>query len=338
MEPKVTQVAEVDFEQIKNSASSKPEIGKQKYPGCFKKTIAFFIDHLIITALGAIVFFPLSDFFNSLYQHGWIPGYLISAIYFSLLESSLLKGQTIGKKIFSIKVADLKGRLIFPLFALGRYLLITIPLLNSAISESLATTIGITNTTIGGAIFLTIVGILFVGNTFFMLLHPQKRGLHDIIFGSIVVPVNYEPTDEIKNFTLKPLISSFVGFALLVTFFGNLYFNVRKNPDFSDISNLSEKIQKASSLPNISASYKTFAMNGKLTSFAIEVHVPVPYDKFDEDEYIESISTKLYSLVKTINTNPKVDTITLVFHAQKYIGVLPVSKTNKNRKKISEIK
>ena len=170
-----------------------------------------------------------------------------------------------------------------------------------------------------------------------MLFHPQKRGLHDILSKSLVVRANYEHGEQIKTFSLKPLISSFVGLALLVAFFENLYFKVGKNPDFSDISDLSDRIQKASAMTNLSASYRTFSMNGELTSFAIQVHVPVSYDKFDDAEYIESISTKLYPLVKTINTNPKVDTITLIFHAQKYIGILPVSKTSSNPKKISNI-
>ena len=337
MEPEDTQTKDAYFKQINKNTSAKPEIKIQKYPGCFKKTVAFFIDHLVITILGAILFFPLSNFFSSLYQHGWLPGYLLAAIYFSLFESSILKGQTVGKKIFSIKVANTEGKFISPFVALGRYVLITIPLLNGAISQSLATTIGITDTTIGGSIFLTIVGVLFIGNTFFMLFHPQKRGLHDLLLRTVVVPINFEPNDEIKKFAMKPLISSFVGLALLLTFFGNLYFKIGKNPDFSDISDLSDKIQKASSIQNLTASYKTFSMNGELTSFAIEVHVSVPYNKFDEKDYTEAISNKLYPLVKRINTNSKVDTITLVFHAQKYLGVLPMSKTSNNPKKLIEI-
>ena len=144
MESEATQATDVNFEQVENSALSMSEVKKQKYPGCFKKTIAFFIDHILVTIIGVIIFYPLSDFFSSLYQHGWIPGYLISAIYFSCFDSSLLKGQTIGKKVFSITVVNTEGKLISPFAAFVRYILITIPLLNSLISQSIATTVGIT--------------------------------------------------------------------------------------------------------------------------------------------------------------------------------------------------
>lgn len=310
---------------------------KQEFPGCFKKSIAFLIDNIIIAIIGIALLFPFSSFVGSLYQHAWIPSYLIGAVYFTILDSSITNRQSIGKMFFSIKVKAINKESVSPFAALGRYLLITIPLYNILISGSIASTIGITNTAIGGTIFLVVVGVLLSGNTLFMLFHPQKRGLHDILLNTVVVPNHYDESYEVKSFCLKPVLSGILGLVVLVVVFGSLFFKVGNNPDFSDINDLNEKLKKESHNKNINATYRTFAMNGKQTSFAIEVYVPIPYDKFDDNKFTDELSNKLYPLVKSININPKVDTITILFQAQKYIGAFPISKTSSSPKKISEI-
>lgn len=327
---------------IKFSSENQKAKFIQNYPGCFKKTIAFLIDNVIIALLGMAIFYPFSSFIGSLYVHAWLPGYLIGILYYAIIESSLMKGQSIGKMIFSLKVVSTNGSTLNPLTSVLRYIILTIPLYNGAISGSLATTVGITNTSIGGSVFLILVGVLITGNTLFMLFHPQKRGLHDIFLKSIVTSLDYNET-KIISFSLRPLISGAVGFALLALIFGNLFINFSEKPDFSEkldfseINSLSENIKRESSINNISATYKIFTLDGKQTSFSINVLVPIPYDKFGDKEYTKALSNKLYPLVKKINTNPKVDTITIIYKSRKYIGTFPISKHSKNPKKIDEI-
>lgn len=322
------------------SSSSEEEINlgtNFKYPGCFKKSVAFLIDQIIIAIIGMALLFPFSNFIGSLYYHAWLPGYLLGAIYFMVLEGFIFKGQSLGKRVFSMKVKTIEDSPISPLVSIGRYLLITLPFYNQPISNSIATSIGVTDTAIGGSTFLVIVGLLMVGNTVFMLFHPQKRGLHDIIFKSIVVPIKSGQFHQINSFTLKPVVTSIVGFAILGALFGSLIFKVGNNQDFSDIKALNEKIKIASEIDNLNVTYRTFSMNGKQTMFAIEVNTPVHYDKFDDTIFTEELSNKLYPLVKKINTNPKVDTVKVVFHTQKYIGAFPISKYKSESKKMSEI-
>ena len=170
-----------------------------------------------------------------------------------------------------------------------------------------------------------------------MLFHPQKRGLHDILLKSVVVPNNQIESLALKSFTLKPLLSGIIGIAILSFAFGNLIYQADKDPDFSSIKELSEKIRKESSIPNIGVSYTTLAMSGKQTMFAIQVEVPISNEKFDDKHFTEELSNKLYPLVKKINTNPKVDTIIIAFYATKYIGALPINKVNRLSRKLSEI-
>lgn len=328
---------EGESQDIATSDIIRTEVLEEKYPGCFKKSVAFLIDQIIIAIIGIVVFLPFSKFMGSLYQHGWLPAYLVGAVYFMILESKMLKGQSIGKMVFSFKVTSITGECISPIVSFGRYFLINLPFMNGAISNSLSSTIGITNTVVGGILFLLIIGVLLSGNTLFMLFHPQKRGFHDIIFKTVVVPVTYKPNAPISNITTKPMISGIIGLAILGLLFGNLFLKVGGDPDFSDINELSDKIKQEISIQNLSASYRTFSMNGKQTMFSIEVHVPIPYDKFDDKEYTEGLSNKLYPLVKNLNTNQNVDTISMVFHARKYIGAMPLNKTSRNPKKLTEI-
>lgn len=253
---------------------------RQRYPGCFKKAVAFIIDEIIIAVIGIVVFFPFSRFIYSLHQHAWLPGFLVGGVYFAILESSVFRGRSFGKRVFSLRVTSIEGKEISPFISFGRYLLVTLPFMNREISNTLASTVGITNTLIGGIIFLVIVAVLCSGN---------------------------------------------------------LFLRVGKNPDFADINALSDRIRQASSIRNISVSYGTFTSNSRLLMFAIEVHVPVPYDRFADKNFTDRISNELYPLAKELNTNPKVDNVTIVFHARKYFGAVPISKTMRTPRKLSEI-
>ena len=240
---------------------------------------------------------------------------------------------------FSIKVSTyLKTNLFLLSLQLGRYFLITIPFYSNPISKTIASTLGITNAAIGGYDLLNYRWDYIFWKHFLMLFHPQKRGLHDILLKSVVVPNNQIESLALKSFTLKPLLSGIIGIAILSFTFGNLIYQADKDPDFSSIKELSEKIRKESSIPNIGASYTTsFAMSGKQTMFAIQVEVPISNGKFDDEHFTEELSNKLYPLVKKINTNPKVDTIIITFHATKYIGAFPINKVIRLSRKLSEI-
>jgi hypothetical protein len=147
MSPEMTSDDQTISEQIEESSHGtvadrgfNAQAVKPKHTGCFKKSVAFLIDQVIITIFGIVVFFPFSKLIESLLQHGWLPGYFLGGIYFAILESSIFKGQSLGKMIFSCKVNSIEGKTISPLVSFGRYFLITLPFLNGAISNTIAST------------------------------------------------------------------------------------------------------------------------------------------------------------------------------------------------------
>lgn len=339
LQPNETGGLSQDTDEV-TSQEEKP----RKFPGCFKRTVAFLIDEIIIAGLSIVIFFPFSGFIDSLYQNAWLPAFLLGGVYFAVIESSVWKSQSIGKMIFSMKVNTVEGEPISPLVSFGRYVLIIFPFFNQDIGATLTSITGNVNIQIVSIIYLILVGVIFSGNTFFMLFHPQKRGLHDIIFSTAVFPTKYVVHGEVKNLTLRPVLGG-VGFLILLgLLLGGLLTNAIRNPDFADIEQLGQRIQSEANNKSISASYsyKTFStlnVNSppNKAAFAIEVNIPVPYSEIDNKAFIEHISKTIYPAVKRANTNPKVDTITLRFYARKFIGAFPISKTYNVPKKVSEI-
>jgi uncharacterized RDD family membrane protein YckC len=322
---------------LKKSTASPQSSQKEKtFPGCFKKSTAFFLDQIVIALIGMGLFYPFSGFISALSVHDWLPGYLVGVLYYMVMESSLFKSASLAKMAFSMQVRTTSGNKISMPVSLLRYLLITLPFYNNAVSQSIATTVGITDISVGGTGFLVLVGILFVGNTLFMVLHPQKRGLHDVLTGTVVVRADMAAF-QVQSWAKKPVFAGLAGLVVLGIVFGNMYCKQGKDPDFADIKTLTAKIKQQSRMENISVSYRKFVVQDKITVFSIDVHIPLSFDKFGDAVYTQALSDKLYPLVKKLNTNPKVNTISLVLHTRKFIGAFPISKYVSNSKELSEI-
>ncbi len=306
-------------------------------PGCFKKSTAFFLDQIIIALLGMGLLYPFSGFMASLGLHAWLPGYILGALYYMVLESRLVKSASLAKMVFSLTVRTVDGAKISPFVSLIRYICITLPFYNNAVSQSIASSVGITNTSMGGTAFLVVVGLLFVGNTLFMVLHPQKRGVHDLLCRTVVVPADTEKFPQVQSFTKKPVLGGIVGLLILGLVFGNLYLKQGKDPDFTGIDTLAAKVKEQSGLDTMTVSYRKITVQDKSTVFSIDVHVPVSFEHFSDSTFTGKLADSLFPLVKKLNTNPKVNTITLVFHTRKYIGAFPISKYSSSSREIDKI-
>ncbi len=69
MESEMASTIDGDLEKAEGASQDiatdqilEPEVLKQKYPGCFKKSVAFLIDQIIIAIIGIVVFFPFSKY------------------------------------------------------------------------------------------------------------------------------------------------------------------------------------------------------------------------------------------------------------------------------------
>ena len=77
--------------------------------GFLRRIGAFFIDGLILGLFGFLLGLFLENYFVQIGGWGRLIGFSIALLYFGLLNSSLNKGQTIGKILLKINVVDTNG-------------------------------------------------------------------------------------------------------------------------------------------------------------------------------------------------------------------------------------
>ena len=88
---------------------------------------AFLIDILFLGILGFFLGLFFKDYFITLGDYGSIVGFMISIIYFTLCNSHILGGQTIGKGLTNLKVVDCDDNLLSIKSAFIRSLILTFP-------------------------------------------------------------------------------------------------------------------------------------------------------------------------------------------------------------------
>jgi hypothetical protein len=82
---------------------------KELRPSVFKRLLALIVDFIILGIIGYVSGLFLEDFYVSLGKYGTLIGRTITIIYFSILQSSIGKGQTVGNKAIGAKVTNLQG-------------------------------------------------------------------------------------------------------------------------------------------------------------------------------------------------------------------------------------
>ena len=158
---------------------------------------AFLIDFIILGIFGFILGIIFEDFFVSLGQQGLLFGLLITLIYFSIGNSKISNGQTIGKKIVNIKTIDSNGNAISVQKSLARAIVLFTPyfLINYPIpGVDEITAINAFKETILISALIGII-VLFVANK------STRQSLHDLLLGTLVVNIkeNEDPAEILPN-------------------------------------------------------------------------------------------------------------------------------------------
>jgi uncharacterized RDD family membrane protein YckC len=152
-----------------------------EYAGFWRRFFALLIDSIIIGILAAVVSFIVDA---SIYLN-YLVTFLVAVLYFSFGFWGKAKGQTIGKRFLGLQVVDLSGR--GPNY--GRALLRSLPIAILLVSLQvgdlpqvgypLSILINISDYAI--AIFVSLSILITV------ILHPQKRGIHDMLAGTLCI-------------------------------------------------------------------------------------------------------------------------------------------------------
>ena len=177
----------------------------------WKRLWAFVIDSIILIILGAIL---CNVFYNQLLSMGdWavLVGFTIFVLYYGLQNSALCKGQTIGKRLFKIKVVSETGQYLNPTQSLLRSLILTPMLIFNNIVLPIGYVSMVWSVIIAGLTLIQVV--LFFANK------PSRQLLHDLIIRSVCISANAEIQNVEKN---KAKLAWAIGVPILIGLVGFL--------------------------------------------------------------------------------------------------------------------
>lgn len=156
--------------------------------GFWRRLFADILDVLVLGAVGFALSVPFDSLFWRLGAFGaWI-GLLITFLYSGLLQAAIGQGQTIGKRILGIQVLRLDGGYLSVPQSLLRYAILAAVSYSSGIIAAIGVFVPAAATSETLRVVMSMLALAgFLGCSVMVILHPQKRGLHDLLAGSIVV-------------------------------------------------------------------------------------------------------------------------------------------------------
>jgi uncharacterized RDD family membrane protein YckC len=148
---------------------------------------ADFLDALFLFVVGWVLSFPFHSTFARLGERGVFIGLAISMAYTGVLQSRFGGGRTLGKRLIGLRVVRLDGTLLSLDRSLVRYALMGLLVYQGAVAYAVAAVLPFLPLAWVQTTFAGIAGALFVGCVLVVPFHPLKRGLHDILAGTIVI-------------------------------------------------------------------------------------------------------------------------------------------------------
>jgi len=154
--------------------------------GFWRRVLAFMVDGLILGIVGAALGMLAFERLAELGTWGRGVGFLISLVYFGVMDSGLAQGQTPGKRLLKIRVVRTDGRMLGPGRSALRFTLMGVPyFLNNAHIP-----LDSSNVWIFTLLSLVVFGL---GLSILYLLifnRATRQSLHDLATGSCVINAN----------------------------------------------------------------------------------------------------------------------------------------------------
>ena len=158
---------------------------KKMVVGFWFRLVTDVLDAIFLAIFGYLILvLPFRKFVYDLGDAGILIGLCVAFLYFGFLQSSLGKGQSLAKKIFKFQVLRMDGSYMSLPVSFLRYVVIAFIFYSTAIWVVFPQ---IENHIILSLALIAILICLFLGTVILVAFHPLKRGLHDLIAGTVVV-------------------------------------------------------------------------------------------------------------------------------------------------------
>jgi len=155
----------------------------QPIAGFWRRLGAFFLDCLLLGAIGVAVGFLLAEEIVRLGPWGRLLGFFVALAYFGALNSKLTGGQTLGKRLLKIKVVAMEGMPLSVPRSFLRFLPLGAPwfLNNAQFSEPMLFSFW------GYVLSIAIFGLGLSIIYLYVFNRKSRQSLHDLLVGSYVV-------------------------------------------------------------------------------------------------------------------------------------------------------
>jgi len=307
------------------------------HAGFWRRVFAFIIDGMLIGIISLILSFILKDVFLNLGENLWYIGFVILGLYFITLNSSIGKGQTLGKKILKIRVVHEKGEFLTIPQSSFRYFILSLVIFSSGIGMSLTSLFGFFQ--IIPTIFTIIAVFIFFGVIGLLIFNKDKRGLHDYLVKTIVIKsqnpddINVPKMDNFKEAFLNHKIAFILTISLFIIITAAIIVVPKllvgatiAGADFSAMLDLKLNLEKDYSVSNVgvqSQVYQSWGSDGevqKSTNLIVSGYLKYPIYK-DEDA-----KTQLYEQInsKVVSTYPNIenyDNVVIEFRTGYNLGI-----------------
>ena len=155
--------------------------------GFWIRVLADCLDAVFLFLVGWVASFPLRSVFERLGENGVFVGLSVSLLYVGVLQSRFGGGQTLAKRLLGLRVLRTDGKLMSLDRSLVRYAMVGFLIYQGGVSQAVATVLGIQHPEPIFAVQTAAALVLFLGCVIVVPFHPLKRGLHDLVAGTIVV-------------------------------------------------------------------------------------------------------------------------------------------------------
>lgn len=164
--------------------------------GFWRRLGAFFVDGLVLGAIGWVAGLFLAEQFVHMGPWGRLLGFCVALPYFGLLNSGVGDGQTLGKRLLDIKVVSRDGAPLSIPKAFIRFLPLGMAWFLNNVQLPETVLMSFWSYGLSVAVFGLSLSIVYL----FVFNRTTRQSLHDLLVGSYVVrasvtePVNAQPT------------------------------------------------------------------------------------------------------------------------------------------------
>lgn len=233
--------------------------------GFWTRIWALLIDSFILGIFGFILGFAFENFFISLGESAKLIGWVISLAYFSILNSRMNNGQTLGKKLMKIQVTDIEGKTIDLKTSFIRALILTIPFFLNGFKIPGSDAFSIINIIQSIIIFAAGIGII----VFYIFNKETRQSLHDILMKTYVVRDhrNHAVTEMPP---LKKLPFYITGGLISLIIITSVY-SFNSNSEIKELIPVYEKISQQNHVVRASISMNYFPPESKKPAYTISI-------------------------------------------------------------------